>query len=318
LTAVPAYLIDASIYIFQAHFSPYTEYYDDEGSDLSAVFGFTQFLIGFLRRTKPLVLAVAMDESLFCGFRHKLCPKYKSNRELPDANLAMQMNACAKISSILGLATFGSRTYEADDIIGTLSNRLHERGGLGDWLRRAGICIVSRDKDLVQLVNHDADFIWDYQNNRRRFRADILEEFGVLPEQIPDYLGLVGDSVDCISGIPGIGPVKGRALLQEFYSLDAIYKGLPRVGSLTIRGAGKLAKVLEDHREQAYLSRKLATIVGTVCDESEPFSVADLATLVRRPADTSLLYKFLRDTGFNSELSGSLVKAVERLNQSQD
>ena len=91
------YLVDGSIYIFQSHFSPYVECFDTQGNDLSAVYGFTQFLLQFLRRVKPTLIAVALDESLFTGFRHKLCPIYKSNRELPDENLAMQLKACREI-----------------------------------------------------------------------------------------------------------------------------------------------------------------------------------------------------------------------------
>src|SRR6056300_2098180 len=91
------YLVDGSIYIFQSHFSPYVECFDVEGNDLSAVYGFTQFLLQFMRRVKPELIAVALDESLFSGFRHDLCPNYKSNRELPDENLAMQLTACREI-----------------------------------------------------------------------------------------------------------------------------------------------------------------------------------------------------------------------------
>ncbi|MEQ9021512.1 MAG: hypothetical protein RLN82_01995, partial [Pseudomonadales bacterium] len=118
------YLIDASIYIFQSHFSPYVECYDEDGNELSALYGFTQFLLQFLNRVKPSHVAVAQDQSLFCGFRHELCPNYKSNRELPDANLEMQLNACTEICQHLSLACFGSRVYEADDIIGTLAARV--------------------------------------------------------------------------------------------------------------------------------------------------------------------------------------------------
>ena len=120
------YLLDASIYIFQSHFSPHVECRSTEGTELSALYGFTLFLLQFLRRVKPTHLAVAHDASLFCGFRHELSSDYKSNRELPDENLAMQLQACAEICGILGLISFASKVYEADDIIGTLASSVRQ------------------------------------------------------------------------------------------------------------------------------------------------------------------------------------------------
>ena len=91
---------------------------------MSALFGFTQFLIQLVRRIQPRFIAVAHDESLFTGFRHKLSPDYKSNRELPDENLGMQLAGCLEVSSLLGMSTFSSKVYEADDIVGTLATKI--------------------------------------------------------------------------------------------------------------------------------------------------------------------------------------------------
>ncbi|MBT8145326.1 MAG: flap endonuclease [Gammaproteobacteria bacterium] len=303
-----AYLIDASIYIFQAHFSPHIECYDADGEDLSALYGFSQFLMQFLRREQPVVVAAAMDESLFCGFRHQLCENYKSNRELPDENLARQLQGCAELCEILGIASYGSRTYEADDIIGTLSRRLRASN-------METIGIVSRDKDLAQLLGKQGDFLWDYQKNLKRTSAEIKSDFGVTPQQIPDYLGLVGDAVDKIGGVPGLGPVKGRALLQEFTGLDEIYDNLHKVEGLPLRGASRLSQLLERHRDLAYLSKKLATIVQDVDDEDETFSVAPLATLRRKPVDTQLLGDFLQRYKFQKRFCENMVGAAGRLNQ---
>lgn len=306
---MPAYLIDASIIIFQAHFSPTVECKGSNGEDLSALYGFSQFLLQFLRRENPRLIAVAMDESLFCGFRHGLCPDYKSNRELPDDNLAMQLSACAELCRALGLACFGSRTYEADDIIGTLAKRLR------DSRAEQSIAIITRDKDLSQLLRGKDDFLWDYQRNTRRGIPEIEAEFGVKPNQIPDYLGLIGDSVDRISGVPGLGPVKGRALLTEFGCLDGIYSSLERVANLPVRGARGLGELLALYRDLAYLSRTLATIVEDVDDEQEVFSVIPLEQLNRRPADTTHVGTLLRSCSFDQRFCNSMVNAVDRLNE---
>ncbi len=300
------YLIDASIYIFQAHFSPYIECYDEKGNELSALFGFTQFLLQFLNRVNPSHVAVAQDQSLFCGFRHDMCPDYKSNRELPDENLEMQLNACVEICQHLALPCFGSRVYEADDIIGTLASRVkHFSDGA------SSVQIVSRDKDLAQLLQHENDCLWDYSGNRKRRRSHIEEEFGVTPEQFPDYLGLTGDSVDCIGGVPGVGPVKARALISHFGDMDSLYDRLDEVATLQLRGAGKLAQVLRDNREAAELSRTLAAIVCDVDDDQELFSRVSLQHLQRGRIELDRLQAFMDKYGFRNEERQRILSLAE-------
>jgi len=271
--AESVYLIDASIYIFQSHFSPNIACVDNRGNDLSALYGFTQFLIQFIRRTKPRYIGVAHDGSLFTGFRHQLCESYKSNRELPDENLAIQLKGCLEISSLLGLPTFTSETYEADDIIGTISHNVRKE------VKQTVLRILTKDKDLAQLLVTGDDCLWDYSANRRRYREDISTEFGVLPEYFPDYLGLVGDSVDCIKGVPGVGPVKAKVLLKEFDSLERIYENLDKVSELPISGAKSLSSKLKNNKELAFLSKRLATIICSVKDCGESFGIASLDTL---------------------------------------
>jgi 5'-3' exonuclease len=301
------YLVDGSIYIFQSHFSPHVECVDADGNELSAVYGFTQFLLQFLRRVKPDRIAVALDESLFSGFRHDLCSNYKSNRELPDENLAMQLKGCREICSILGIASYASKKYEADDIIGTLSVRMSELLP-GD----PALCIVTRDKDLSQLLRTDKDYMWDYSGNRRRYRADIQEEFGVSPEQFADYLGLVGDAVDCITGVPGVGPVKAKELLRNFASMDGIYENLDAVEGLSLRGAAGLALKLEAHQAEARLSRELATIICDANDQHEGFAHAVPSSLEVAAIDISSFEKFLSNYKFTKNDSAHLLSVAER------
>jgi 5'-3' exonuclease len=271
------------------------------------VYGFTQFLLQFLRRVKPNRIAVALDESLFSGFRHGLCPNYKSNRELPDENLAMQLKGCREICSILGMASYASKKYEADDIIGTLSVRMSDLLP-GD----PALCIVTRDKDLSQLLKTDKDYIWDYSGNRRRYRADIKEEFGVNPEQFADYLGLVGDAVDCITGVPGVGPVKAKELLQNFVSMDGIYENLDAVADLSLRGAASLALKLEAHQAEARLSRELATIICNASDLHEGFAHAVPSSLEVADIDFSSFDEFLSKYKFTKNDSAYLLSIAEQ------
>lgn len=306
------YLIDASIYIFQSHFSPNVVCYSNDGSDRSAVYGFTLFLLQFLRRMKPESIAVAMDESLFCGFRHQLCTKYKSNRELPDENLELQLLACKGISSALGLATYGSRVYEADDIVGVLAGKIRDQhqNPEGTQARTSAIHIVTKDKDLAQLLDDQYDCLWDFSSNKRRFMADIQSEFGVTPLQIPDYLGLVGDAVDCIEGIPGLGPVKAKALLSRYANLEDIYLNLNHIAELPVRGAKSLQKSLELYREQAFHCRKLATIVTRPNDHSEAFLTDAYAVLNPLTPNTEAIEEYFNICAYPSAMEGYLRKQI--------
>lgn len=308
---VPIFLIDASIYIFQAHFSPYVECFDREGNDLSAVYGFTQFLLQFLRRSNPRYVGVAHDESLFCGFRHQLCPDYKSNRELPDENLAMQLAACIEICEVLGLSAYSSKVYEADDIIGTLASNV--RKSAESEPAKFAIHIISKDKDLAQLLQGERDCLWEFSQNQRRYAEDIESDFGVGPQQICDYLALAGDSVDCITGVPGVGPVKARELLSKFGDLASVYSQLDAVRELPLRGAKSLAEKLAQHKAQAELSQKLATIVCEVDDPEEEFGSAKLEDLNRTLLDVDEMRAFLVEYRFQSEESERLVNQATRI-----
>lgn len=272
------YLVDASIYIFQAYFSPHLEVWGEDGRDLSAFLGYAQFLQRFLRQTRPEHIAVAFDESLFCGFRHTLYPDYKSNRVLPDPDLERQLHACAQLTAAMGVRGFASRVYEADDIIGTLAARYRAEHAAQSLVGKP-VCIVSRDKDLAQLLRSEGDHVWDFSGSQRRFHEDIVRQYGIRPSQFPDYLGLVGDAVDCIPGVPGIGPVAACALLQHFQTLPQLYDNLADVASLNYRGAKKGAELLLRHQEVAMLSRQLATIVEDVDHSGEDFSTIQCAQL---------------------------------------
>lgn len=275
----PLYLLDASIYIFQAHFSAWQTVTSKAGDDRSAFYGFCQSLfrllrlIGYGRAPQSSLggqprLAVAFDESLFSGFRHRLYPDYKSNRVLPDDNLAWQLRACRDLCRSLGIPAFASDEFEADDIIGTLSTRFHQD---------CPVVIVSRDKDLGQLLLGHGDCLWDIQQSMAKTRQVMYEQLGIWPEQIPCYLGLTGDAVDCIPGVPGIGPKAASGLLAAYPDLPSIYAAPEKVATLAFRGAKTCVDKLLTYQDQAMLSRKLATIICDCdLDEWQGFSADSL------------------------------------------
>lgn len=289
----PLYLVDASIYIFQAYFSPHLEVWGEDGRDLSAFLGYAQFLQRFLRQTRPKHIAVAFDESLFCGFRHTLYPDYKSNRVLPDPDLERQLFACAELTAAMGVRGFASKVYEADDIIGTLAARYRAQNAAQALVGEA-VSIVSRDKDLAQLLRGEGDHVWDFSGSLRRFHDDIVRQYGIRPSQFPDYLGLVGDAVDCIPGVPGVGPVAACALLQHFQTLPQLYDNLSEVASLSYRGAKKGAELLKQHQEIAMLSRQLATIVEDVDHPEEVFSSIESSQMLWSAPQPELVADILK------------------------
>lgn len=252
----PSLLIDASIYIFQYYFSLPDNWYSEDGYATAAVYGYTTFLLRLLDEERPERIAACFDESLGSCFRNTIYPDYKSSRPYPDEALLFQLEGCREVTELLGIACFASKEYEADDLLGTLSKQLR--------CSDTPVAILTRDKDLAQLLEREQDYLWDYSKNRRHYAACIHKKFGVLPAQLVDYLALVGDSIDDIPGVPGIGPKTAQVLLRGYSSVEEIFRCLDDLHLLPIRGAKTLRDKLTSHREQIAIAQQLATIVDTV------------------------------------------------------
>jgi len=250
-TVPTLYLIDASPYIFRAYFSLPSSITSPAGAPVNAVYGFASFLIKLIEQDQPSHLALGFDGSLTTSFRNELYPEYKAQREKPPEELKAQLDDCRELAEAFGCVTFIDDRYEADDIVGALWRQHRQRGG--------SAVVVTSDKDLSQLVD-EATELWDFARDDRWSAATVREKFGVRPEQIPDFLGLAGDSVDNIPGVTGIGAKTAAALLTELGSLEEIYEALNRVAELPLRGAKSVARKLAEQKEQALLSKKLATV----------------------------------------------------------
>jgi 5'-3' exonuclease len=272
------------------------EMVDRDGHPVNALFGFARMLGDLIERARPKYMAVAFDQSLTTSFRNTIYPPYKAHRDSPPATLTQQMDRCRELCRLLGVAAFSSPEYEADDIIGTL---LHS-------MRRMGVraTVITRDKDLAQLIG-DGDVYWDFGGREPCGYYDIERRFGVVPERMADFLALMGDSVDNIKGVPGIGAKTAAALMKEFASLDAIYSDLEQVGKMKMRGAAAIGERLREHRETAYLARQLTCIC---CDMPLNVTAADLQ---RRLPDLPAINSFFDVQGFGPLLR----KQCERLAQ---
>lgn len=251
MSSAPVLLVDASLYVFRAWHSIPDEFTDVEGRPVNAVQGFLRFLLELLETQKPERIAVAFDESLETSFRNRLYPPYKANREPAPESLRYQFQQCMALTEAMGLSTLADQEFEADDLIGSLLHGLHAAGLSG--------LIISADKDLSQLLR-EGDGQWDYARNQRWDAAGVRERYGVHAAQIPDFLGLAGDAVDNIPGVPGVGAKTAAALLEHFGSLDGLLDRLAELPFLRLRGAAAHAQRIAAHREMALLCRELATI----------------------------------------------------------
>jgi DNA polymerase I len=256
---------------------------DRDGNPSHALFGFARFIGDLVESARPAHIAVAFDHVCTDSFRSRIYPAYKANREPAPPGLALQFERCFEFCRLAGIAALGTREYEADDIIGSIARAM----------RAEGVCatLVSCDKDLAQVVR-EGDVYWDYSSRERFGYTDIERRFGVVPERFADYLALAGDAVDNIPGVPGIGRKTAAALMREFDSLDELYDGLDRIPALKLRGAAALESRLREHREAAYLARRLTLIE---CQVPLPL---ELEALHRRPPDLAALTRFFDHHGF--------------------
>jgi len=290
----PVYLVDASIYIFRAWFSMSDEFVNQKGEPTNAVYGFSGFLCSLLEQTGAEHMAVAFDESLSKGHRNEIYPEYKANRDPAPEELKRQFSWARSVAEAMGLQCFVDSRYEADDLIGTLAEFWRARGH--------PICVVTSDKDLAQLVGEN-DHWWDFARNQKLNAKQLTEKFGVMPEQMADYLALTGDSVDNIPGVPGVGPKSASALLGHFGDLNNIYERLDEVQHLGIRGAKSLQKKLADHRDAAELAKKL-TVIETAVE-----SALASPELGRTEVDTARLNRLFDELSFGGMLRQRCLRA---------
>lgn len=291
------YLVDASIFIFRAWHSVPNTLTDADGNPVNALHGFARFLGDLIEQVGPRHIAVAFDQSLSSSFRNRIYPAYKAHREPAPVELKRQFALCRQVCTALGVASFASSEYEADDIIGTLATRARAAG--------EKVVLVTRDKDLSQLVR-PGDCYWNYIDDKRYAYEDIAGRFGVLPERMPCFLALMGDAVDNIPGVPGIGRKTASMLFQHFESLTQLYQDLDRVLKLKLRNVGFVTGQLRDHREAAFLARRLTEIV---CDM--PLE-APLVVLRRRSPDLAALDQLYDSVGFGRLLRNQAERIAEK------
>jgi DNA polymerase-1 len=281
------YLVDASPYIFRAFFAVPSSIKDRQGRPANAIHGFASFLLRLREEEKPTHLALFFDRNLNSSFRNEMLPGYKQQRELPPPDLEAQIDGCVSLGRALGIPVFISDRYEAEDLLAVLCRKAVAAGH--------GATVVTSDKDLMQLVS-DKVTLYDFARGDRYDPVAVKAKFGVTPAQIPDYLGLCGDTVDNIPGVAGIGPKTAATLLQAFGTVEGVYQKLHEVPYLPLRGAAGVAAKLEASRDSAFLSKRLALLPEEAAVEAE----AELESLALR-APGEELESLLDEIGFTSQ-----------------
>jgi DNA polymerase-1 len=276
------YLVDGSSYIFRAYhrLPPLT---NRHGMNVGAVYGYTTMLWkladGLSRADGPTHMAVVLDKSEQT-FRNEMYDGYKAHRPPPPEDLVPQFPLIRTATRAFSIPCIETEGLEADDIIACYVTAAKDAG----WR----VTIVSSDKDLMQLIEEPQVDMLDTMNDRRIGRAEVLEKFGVPPEKVGDVLALMGDSVDNVPGVPGVGPKTASQLIQTFGDLDTVLESTDQISK------PKLKQSLIEHAEAARLSREL---VRLVCDAPlpEPLEALELKGIPPEP-----LREFLEEQGFKS------------------
>ena len=280
------YLVDGSSYIFRAYhrLPPLT---NRHGTPAGAVYGYTAMLWkladGLNKADGPTHMAVILDASEETH-RNKMYDQYKANRPPPPEDLVPQFPLIRVATRAFSIPCIEEAGLEADDIIACYVTEAKKAG----WK----VTIVSSDKDLMQLVDDEAGVdMLDTMNDRRIDRSYVTEKFGVGPEKVGHVLALMGDRVDNVPGVPGIGPKTATQLIQQYGDLETVLASTDEITK------PKLKQNLIEHAGNARLSREL---VRLVCDAPLPEPLTDLSLKGIPPEP---LKAFLEDQGFKSLLN---------------
>jgi DNA polymerase-1 len=251
------YLVDISSFIFRAFYA-IREMSTPDGTPINAVYGVASMLGRLIEDANPKYLAVVYD-SKEPSFRKLKYEEYKANRSAPPETLVPQFELIEELIRVMGIPTFRQSGVEADDLIATLHKRWLDEAATATQGRDAmgsnhRVVVVSGDKDLMALVSSRSQ-LWDTMKDIHYTPHEVIEKFGVTPDQIRDYLAIVGDTSDNIPGITGIGPKGAELLLKEFKTLEEVIKAA-KAGKVK----GKKGELIVECEKAALLSQELATL----------------------------------------------------------
>ncbi len=270
------FIIDGTSCIYRSyHAIPHLS--TSDGVPTNAVYGFTQTLKKILNTYRPSFVGIALDAK-GPSFRHEIFTQYKSERPPMPDELSVQLPLIKELIRAFNIPVMEKEGFEADDIIATLAQRLSKSG--------IRVVIVTSDKDMFQLVDDGVE-IYDYTKDTFLDRKAVVEKIGVEPELIPDFLALVGDRIDFIPGVRGIGEKTAKKLIARYRTIENIYAHLDEIGPRRVKEA------LEKGRDDAFLSKELAILRKDVPIECE------LKGLALREPDYTRLSAILKRLEFS-------------------
>ena len=285
------YLVDGSGYIFRAYYALPPLSRKSDGLPTGAVSGFSNMLFKLLEdsrsddsENKPTHFAVIFD-SARKNFRNEIFKDYKANRSDPPDDLAPQFEYIRKSVEAFNVPSVEQINFEADDLIATYAKEIIKSG--------AKVTIISSDKDLMQLVSKNIR-LFDPMKSKVIGESEVIEKFGVKPNQVIDVQSLAGDSSDNVPGVPGIGIKTAAELINKYKSLDNLLKKVNEIPQK------KRKQTLIDNKESALISKKLVTLKDDVPvkHKLQEFLIKDI--------NRNKLYSFLREMEFNRLLSQAI------------
>lgn len=239
-------IFDTSAIIYRNHYAmPYL--INSKGQHTGALMGLVKTMDSYIKEIEPTYIACAMDTKRSNLKRTEIFEEYKSKRKSMPEELVSQLEYITKILEAYNISSFKSDDHEADDVISSLCEICKNNN--------IEVHIVTGDKDLQQLVD-SSNLVYIHVLGKDlviNTREGVKENFGIYPEQIPDFFGLKGDASDGIPGVAGIGDKKGIALISEYTNLENIYANIDKI-------KGALQKNLIENKELAFISRELATV----------------------------------------------------------
>jgi DNA polymerase-1 len=238
------YIIDGHAHIYRAYFAPFRDLTSPSGEPTKATFVFTQMLLNLIDQRKPDYLAMVIDSGDETVFRTEFFPEYKKNRTAPPDDFRPQEQRILQIVRDAGVPIFVKPGYEADDLIATMAHQLCE----ADY----DIFMVSKDKDLRQVVN-DCTWMYDVQADEVIDAAKIREKCGYFPAQAVDVQALIGDKIDNIPGIPGVGEKTAAMLINKYGNAEKV---LDHLDELT----PKLRENFQNYGDRIPMARRLVTL----------------------------------------------------------
>ncbi len=272
------YIIDGHAQIYRAYFAPFRDLSSPSGEPTKATFVFTQWLMNLVENRKPDYLAMVIDSGDESVFRKEIFPEYKANRQPPPDDFFPQEQRILQIVRDAGVPIFAKPGYEADDIIATMTRQLCNRG--------YQTYIVSKDKDLRQLID-DCTLMYDMQADTVMDAAAMQEKCGYPPSKAIEVQTLMGDAIDNVQGIPGVGEKTAAKLINTYGSVEGLYQHLAEL-------TPKLRENAEKFADRMPISRKLVTLKNDVDIEFDP------AFCEFKGLKTDALKSHLESLGFNS------------------